>query len=126
MAPVYSANLKVFAFQWKMISIQSIYSQMIHSCTLTSKFCVEIKMTGYELFLDRGNEERKLDVESQEIGAKIDFNFYLKSSSLPSEPLNRLSARCSVYTTSTERNHSGTLMTDDVLQAVDLAELQIK
>ena len=57
----------------------------VHACPLTSKLCAEVWKTGYECFLNPGNENSKHEMESLKFLAKIDFNFHWKSSSLQSE-----------------------------------------
>ena len=52
---------------------------------LTSKLCVEVWRTGYEFSLNPGDENWKPDMGSPKFPAKIDFNFYWKSSGLQSE-----------------------------------------
>ena len=55
---------------------------------LTSKLCAEVWRTGYDFFLNPGNENSKLEMESPKFPAKIDFNFHWKSLSLQTESLD--------------------------------------
>ena len=52
---------------------------------LTSKLDVEVLRNGNEFSLDMGNDNWKLEIETQKSGAKIDLNFHMKSSCLQSE-----------------------------------------
>ena len=52
---------------------------------LTSKLSAKVWRTGYECFLNPGNENPKLEMETPKFPAKIDFNFHWKSSSPQTE-----------------------------------------
>ena len=62
----------------------TVIVKTVHACR-TSKLCAEGWKTGYECFLNTGNENSKLEMETAKFPAKIDFNFDWKSSSLQTE-----------------------------------------
>ena len=95
---IHSINNQLFPFSLCFSPYSDFQSKRFMRAPLTLKLCAEVWRTGYEYFLNPGNENSKLEMETPKFPAKIDFNFHWKSSSLQIETSDfRLRKRFSVF-----------------------------